>query len=205
MARAGLRWEERFRRSRHGDQPGATASRTGNWRGQLTGNLAQLRARVADGRDNRIEALLGGVGGHDQQAYLGITLHLRLGNGIQIALGNRRLRSGAPVCLFKGLAGAGQRVSLSVGQALDLQCQFYIAAAVEALAGSAFVGFKLGKLRLPKAQHIGLNAANLRHISDFEVKAVGDRRWRVKRALLGKLRGHESDEEDAAIWMESSL
>ena len=42
--------------------------------------------------------------------------------------------------LAEGLAGAGERVSLGMDEALDFQQQFNIAAAVKALASSALVG-----------------------------------------------------------------
>jgi hypothetical protein len=43
---------------------------------------------------------------------------------------------------------------------------------VEPLAGSALVGFKLRKLRLPKAQDIGFNFADSGYIADLEVETV---------------------------------
>jgi hypothetical protein len=61
-------------------------------------------------------------------------------------------------------------------QALDFQDQLDFAAAVKALAGSTLVGFELGKLRLPKAQDVCLEAADACNVSNFEVEAVGDRR-----------------------------
>ena len=76
--------------------------------------------------------------------------------------------------LAEGLTGAGERVALGVDQALDFKHQFDIAAAIEALAGSALVGLELGKLRLPKAQDIGFDAADAGYIANLEVEAVGD-------------------------------
>jgi hypothetical protein len=108
------------------------------------------------------------------------------------------------VNLVQGLAGAGKRVSLSVDQAFDLQGQLNVATAVKALAGSAFVGLELGKLRLPKAQDVGLELADAGHISNLEVETVGDR-GRVEGALVGKLRGHSDGEEETAIVAETSL
>jgi hypothetical protein len=61
-----------------------------------------------------------------------------------------------------------------VDQVLDLQHKLNIFAAVEALAGAAFVGLELGKLRLPKAQDIGFNAADARDIANLEVETVRD-------------------------------
>ena len=86
--------------------------------------------------------------------------------------------------LLKSLAGAGERVALAMNQALDLQKQFHIAAPVKPLPGSALVGLELGKLRLPKAQHIRLQLADPRDISNFEIETVGDRGC-VRGALVG--------------------
>ncbi len=72
-----------------------------------------------------------------------------------------------------------KRVALGVDQALDLHRHLHVAAAIEPLAGSAFVGLQLRKLRLPEAQDVSLHAAELRDISNFEVEAIRDRRWLV--------------------------
>ena len=91
--------------------------------------------------------------------------------------------------LLQCLTRAGERIALGVDQVLDLQGQFNVMAAVEALAGAALFGFELGKLRLPKAQDIGFDAADASHIANLEVKAVGDY-GRIRSAILGKLHGH---------------
>ncbi len=121
--------------------------------------------------------------------------------GIAVKQGQLRLRVVlgilTAVSLLQDLAGSGERVTLGMHQVLDLQGQFHVAAAVEPLAGSALVGFELGKLRLPKAQDVGFHGADAGHIANLEVEAIGDR-WRVEGALLGKLHGHGEDEEDTA-------
>ena len=99
------------------------------------------------------------------------------------------LRTGAAMDLLKHLACAGERVSLGVDQALDLQNQLDIAAAIKPLAGSALVGLELRKLRLPEAQDVGFELADAGHIANFEVETVGDC-WRMIVTLVGELRGH---------------
>ena len=91
--------------------------------------------------------------------------------------------------LLESLTGARERIALGVNQVLDLQGQLNITTAVKPLAGSAFVGFELGKLRLPKTQDIGFEAADAGHIANLEVEAVGDR-GRIGGAILGQLHGH---------------
>jgi hypothetical protein len=86
--------------------------------------------------------------------------------------------------LFEDLTGANQRIALIADQMLDLQSQLNVITAVKPLAGSTFIGLELVELRLPKAQDIGLNATDARHIANLEVEAVGDDR-RVKVAILG--------------------
>jgi hypothetical protein len=61
-----------------------------------------------------------------------------------------------------------------VDQVLDLQGEFNVVAAIEALTSSTFVGLELWKLGLPKAQDIGFDAADAGHIANLEVEAVGD-------------------------------
>ena len=100
--------------------------------------------------------------------------------------------------LLKGMASAGERISLGMNQTLDLQHLLDIAAAVKALTCSTLIWLELGKLRLPKAQHIGLKVADARHVSDLEVETVRDRRRGVEGALMGRLRSHTDDEEDTA-------
>jgi len=106
--------------------------------------------------------------------------------------------------LFEGLPGTGNRVPLGVDQALDLESQLNIAATVETLAGSTFVGLELGKLRLPKTQDIGLDLANPGHVSNLEIETVGDRGL-VEGALMGKLCGHDEVEEDTANSVQTLL
>ena len=76
----------------------------------------------------------------------------------------------------ESLAGASECVALGVDEALDLENQLNFAAAIEALAGSALVGFELGKLRLPEAEDVGFELANPGDIANLEVEAIGDGR-----------------------------
>ena len=96
-------------------------------------------------------------------------------------------------------AGTGQRIALDVDQMLDPQSKFHVAAAVKTLARAALVGFELGKLRLPKAQDIGLDSAKFRHVANLEVEAVGDR-GRVKGAFFGLLQSHSQGGGETAFW-----
>jgi hypothetical protein len=73
-------------------------------------------------------------------------------------------------------AGTGDGVALIVEEGLDAQSGFYVALAVEALAGAAFVGLELGELGLPEAQDVGGNVAELGYVADTEVELVGDDR-----------------------------
>jgi len=168
----------------HGGQRCAAAGRAGKRRGQQTGDLAQLGAGVADGCGNGVEALAG-VGGQERDAGL----RTRVGFLPGVLLGRE-----AMVDLSNDLACAGKGVPFGVDKALDLQNEFDVAAAVKAVAGSAFVGFELGELRLPKAQDVGFEGADAGDISNFEVKAVGDF-GRFEGAFLGEMRSHEGDEE----------
>ena len=89
-----------------------------------------------------------------------------------------------------------------MNQALDLQRQLDIAAAVKALASAALVGLELRKLRLPESQHIGLHVTDLGHIPNLEIKTVGDRGL-VEGALLGELRSHGEVEEGTVALVEN--
>ncbi len=87
-------------------------------------------------------------------------------------------------------------------EALDLENLFDIAATIEALAGSALVGLELGELGLPKAQDIGLEAADPCDIANLEVEAVGDD-GRLDGTLMGKLCGHGCAEQGHRSWVET--
>jgi hypothetical protein len=119
---------------------------------------------------------LNGVEGQERRLGWGILLGLWLWDGLRNQAGSLRL--------LESLAGSGESVALNVDKLLDPQGDLDIAAAIEPLASSTLVGFELGKLRLPKAQDIGLDFADARHITDLEVKAVGDRGL-VKGAVFG--------------------
>ncbi len=124
----------------------------GHRRSQHAGNLLQLGAGAADGS-------------RDSAKTLAVIVSGARPSGLRLALAAE---------LIEGMAGAGQRISLAVDQALDLKGQLYIAAAVKALAGSALVGFQLRKLRLPEAQDIRLDTADASDIADLEIKTIRD-------------------------------
>src|SRR5690242_9436268 len=71
-------------------------------------------------------------------------------------------------------AGSGDGVALVVEKALDAEYHFDVAAAVEALAGAAFMRLEGGKLALPEAENVGRQIAESGHLADAEVKLVRD-------------------------------
>jgi hypothetical protein len=87
---------------------------------------------------------------------------------------------------FEGLAGARERVSLSVNKAFDFERKLYLATPIEALAGSALVGLELGKLGFPETKDVWFDSADTGDIPDLEVQAIRDV-GRVDNALAGKL------------------
>jgi hypothetical protein len=100
------------------------------------------------------ELLVGGGDrtlGHGEGELRGVVLHLAL----------------------DGLAGAGDGVALVVEEGFYAEGGFDVAAAVEALAGAAFVGFELGEFALPEAEDVGGNVAETGYFADAEVELVG--------------------------------
>jgi hypothetical protein len=79
---------------------------------------------------------------------------------------------------LEDLSGAGDGVALVVKKTLDPHGHLDVAAAVETLAGAAFVWFELGKFALPEAEDVGRNVAELSYFADAEVKLVRDVRSR---------------------------
>ena len=79
----------------------------------------------------------------------------------------------AQLCL-DGLACSWDRVSLVVEEAFDAERGFYIAAAVEALSGAAFVGLELGKFALPETEDVGWDVAQAGYFADAKVELVRD-------------------------------
>jgi hypothetical protein len=73
-----------------------------------------------------------------------------------------------------------------VNEALDFERKFDLTAPIEALAGSALVGFELGKLSLPETKDVWFDSADASYIPDLEVQAIRDV-GRVDNALAGKL------------------
>ena len=75
---------------------------------------------------------------------------------------------------LEDLAGAGDGVALVVEEGLDAEDHLDVAAAVEALAGAAFVGLELGKFALPEAEDVGGQVAEFGDFADAEVELVRD-------------------------------
>src|ERR1700733_15842134 len=75
---------------------------------------------------------------------------------------------------FEDLTGARDGVALVVEEALDSQGHFNVAAAVEALAGAAFVRLELREFALPEAENVGRDVAELGDFADAEVELVRD-------------------------------
>jgi hypothetical protein len=90
------------------------------------------------------------------------------------------------VTYFERLAGARERISLSVNKAFDFERKLDLAAPIEALAGSALVGLETGKLSLPETKDVRFDSADTGYIPDLEIKAIRDV-GRVDNALAGKL------------------
>ena len=68
--------------------------------------------------------------------------------------------------LFEMLARAGDRKSLVVEQALDLENGLDVFAAIEAMAARAFHRLQHGKFGLPIAQHEGLGGGQAADFAD---------------------------------------
>src|SRR6185312_1675733 len=75
---------------------------------------------------------------------------------------------------FEDLARAGNGVALVVKKRLDTQHHLDVAAAVEALAGAAFVRLKLGKFAFPETKDVCRKIAELGDFADAEVELVRD-------------------------------
>ena len=88
--------------------------------------------------------------------------------------GQGQLRLSMFELTFEDLTGAGDGVALVVEETLDTEGHFDVAAAVETLAGAAFVRFELRKLALPEAEDVGGNVAELGDFADAEVELVRD-------------------------------
>jgi len=109
------------------------------------------------------------------------------------------------MAVLESLASAGERVALGVNQPLDFKDQLDFTAAVEALAGAAFIWLELGELRLPESEHIRFQAADTGNIPNLEIEAIGDR-GRFRCALVGKVSSHDGGEEGHWVqWNPRSL
>ena len=73
-----------------------------------------------------------------------------------------------------------------MNESLDFERKFDLATPIEALSGSALVGFELGKLGLPETKDVGFYSADAGYIPDLKVQAIRDV-GRVDNALAGKL------------------
>jgi hypothetical protein len=168
----------------NGGKPGASASGVLNRRGEEIGDLTQFGARLTDYGCGRIGIDIGAQSqvGSDERSS-GRSVHLELAQGLLLC--GRTVT----VNLVKGLAGAGKGIPLGVDEALDFQGQFDFAAAIKALAGSAFVGLELGELCLPEAKDVGFKLADAGYVANLEVETVGDGR-RVLSGFVGELGGH---------------
>jgi hypothetical protein len=62
-----------------------------------------------------------------------------------------------------------------MNEALDLKRHFDVAPAIEALAGAAFCGLELWKLRLPEPQNVRLDFADACNVADLKIETVWDR------------------------------
>jgi hypothetical protein len=100
---------------------------------------------------------------------------------------------------FEDLAGAGDRVALAVEEAFDAQSHLDVAAAIETLAGTAFVRFELRELALPETKDIGWDVAELSDFADAEVELVRDIRPGCGRGFADWLvLGHALNSDTAA-------
>ena len=142
--------EEGFRRGVQGCEARAAAWRLGFGCGEEADNFAELSARGADDGCGLIESF-GRLAG---------------GNG-------KGCLAGAAYCA-QGLTCAGERVTLAVHKALDLESHLDIAPAIEALTGSTFAGLELRKLRFPEPKDVGFNFADACYVANFEIETVGD-------------------------------
>ena len=124
--------------------------------GEEGGDFAQFSAGASNGGGHGVVALCGGG-----RKVLGVR-------------GGGRRSFAAVAHDFESLAGTGEGVPLAVDQVLDFERQLDVAAAVEALAGSAFIGLELREFCLPKAQDVGFHATDAGYIADLEIQAVGD-------------------------------
>ncbi len=73
---------------------------------------------------------------------------------------------------FEELAGSGDGVTLVVEEGFDAEGHFYVAAAIKALTGAAFVGLELGELALPETKNVGGDVAEFSYFTDAEVELI---------------------------------
>jgi hypothetical protein len=88
--------------------------------------------------------------------------------------GESELRFFVPELGLEDVTRAGDGVALVIEEAFDAEGHLDVAAAIESLAGAAFVGFELRELALPEAKDIGWNVTEPCDFADAEVEFVRD-------------------------------
>lgn len=86
----------------------------------------------------------------------------------------RKLRFFVVKLGFKDLTRSGNCVPFVIKKALDAENHLHVAAAIEPLASTPFMGLESGELALPEAENIGGQIAELGDFTDTEVELVRD-------------------------------
>ena len=135
-------------------------------RGQQRYDLAQLCPDLANGGSHVIgtSGTLRRKRRRFRRRGLGPPLGGSLGGGCLL---------GTPVA-FERIPCPRDRVAFPMHQPFDFQREFHFAAAVKALPGAALIRLELGKLRLPEAKDVWLDAAEARNVADLEIQPIGD-------------------------------
>lgn len=131
-------------------------------------------ARRADGMDRGARSRFGEQSVEVAKVFLQFAELAGIGTRGDVVDGEGKLRLFLFQLRFEDLARAGDGVALAVEEALDAEGHLDVAAAIETLAGAAFVRFELRKLALPEAQDIGRDIAEPGDFADAEVKLVRD-------------------------------
>jgi len=119
----------------------------------------------------------GGLGEHGVEVaklFLKLAKLAAVGDGCCVVCDEGELRLFVSELGFEDLPGAGDSVALIVEKAFDAEGHLDVAAAIETLAGAAFVRFKLGKLAFPETKDIGRDVAEFGDFADAEVELVRD-------------------------------
>jgi hypothetical protein len=75
---------------------------------------------------------------------------------------------------FEDLASSGDGVALVIEEGFYAEGHLDVAAAIEALAGAAFVRLELRKFALPEAEDVGRDLAEPGYLADAKVELVRD-------------------------------